>query len=93
MLQDRITPDDPRYRAVVEKRFNKRFTAKPDYVRLAHSTDDVVAAVAGAARENRRLAVTSGGLYFRDGYPRLQRTKARWDPRDVFHYALSIRAR
>jgi aclacinomycin oxidase len=32
-------------------------------------------------------------LYFRDGYPRLQRIKARWDPRDVFHHALSIRAR
>jgi aclacinomycin oxidase len=32
-------------------------------------------------------------LYFRDGYPRLQRVKARWDPRDVFRHALSIRAR
>jgi len=31
-------------------------------------------------------------LYFRDGYPRLQRVKARWDPKDVFHHALSIRA-
>jgi aclacinomycin oxidase len=31
-------------------------------------------------------------LYFRGGYPRLQRIKARWDPRDVFHHALSIRA-
>ena len=32
---DPIGPDDPRYRAVVDKRFNKRFTANPDYVRLA----------------------------------------------------------
>ena len=31
-------------------------------------------------------------LYFRDGYPRLQRIKARWDPRDVFRHPLSIRA-
>jgi len=31
-------------------------------------------------------------LYFRDGYPRLQRIKARWDPRDVFRHALSVRA-
>lgn len=30
-------------------------------------------------------------LYFRDNYARLQRVKARWDPRDIFHHALSIR--
>ena len=58
---NRIEPDDPRYRAVVDKRFNKRFGAKPDYVRLARSTDDVFAAVADAVREGRRLVVTSGG--------------------------------
>jgi berberine-like enzyme len=32
-------------------------------------------------------------LYYKENYPRLQRIKARWDPRDVFHHALSIRAR
>jgi aclacinomycin oxidase len=31
-------------------------------------------------------------LYHRDNYPRLQRVKARWDPLDVFHHALSVRA-
>src|SRR3954453_14399015 len=41
----RILRDDPRYRAVVDKRFNKRFTASPDYVRLVHSADEVVSAV------------------------------------------------
>jgi hypothetical protein len=30
-------------------------------------------------------------LYFRDNYPRLQPVKARWDPLDIFHHALSIR--
>jgi aclacinomycin oxidase len=57
----RIGPDDPRYLAVVEKRFNKRFRASPDYVRLVRSTDQVVSAVEEAVREGRRLAVTSGG--------------------------------
>src|SRR3989454_4687855 len=57
----RIGPDDARYRAVVDKRFNKRFSASPDYVRLVSSTDQVVSAVEEAVREGRRLAVTSGG--------------------------------
>ncbi|HTG33578.1 MAG TPA: FAD-binding oxidoreductase [Thermoanaerobaculia bacterium] len=57
----RIGPEDPRYLAVVEKRFNKRFRASPDYVRLVSSTDQVVSAVEEAVREGRRLAVTSGG--------------------------------
>ncbi len=57
----KIGPEDPRYLAVVEKRFNKRFRGSPDYVRLAGSTDEVVQAVDDAMREGRRLAVTSGG--------------------------------
>src|SRR3954469_5776802 len=56
-----IGPDDARYRAVVDKRFNKRFTGSPDYVCIAASTEDVVDAVQNAVRENRRLVVTSGG--------------------------------
>ena len=57
----RIGPDDPRYAEVVDKRFNKRFSAHPDYVQLAHSTEDVVSALEDAVREDRRLVVTSGG--------------------------------
>jgi hypothetical protein len=58
---DRILPDDPAYRTVVEKRFNKRYRANPDYVRLAGSTQQVISAVQDAVREGRRLVVTSGG--------------------------------
>src|SRR5438552_9979648 len=57
----KIGPDDPQYRAVVDQRFNKRFSARPDYVRLVASTDQVVSAVEAAVSEGRRLAVTSGG--------------------------------
>jgi FAD/FMN-containing dehydrogenase len=30
-------------------------------------------------------------IYYKDNYARLQRIKARWDPRNVFHHALSVR--
>ena len=30
-------------------------------------------------------------LYYKDGYARLQRVKARWDPLDIFNYSQSIR--
>jgi len=57
----RILRDDPRYRAVVDKGFNKRFTASPDYVRLVHSANEVVSAVQDAVSGHHRLVVTSGG--------------------------------
>src|SRR4051812_13285571 len=57
----RIGPSDARYRAVVDKRFNRRFTARPDYVRIAASTAQVVSAVEEAVTEGKRLVVTSGG--------------------------------
>ncbi|MEP7086177.1 MAG: FAD-binding protein [Gemmatimonadota bacterium] len=57
----KIPPSDPRFRAVVDKRFNKRFTAAPDYVCLATTTDQVISAVQDAVSETRRLVVTSGG--------------------------------
>jgi aclacinomycin oxidase len=31
-------------------------------------------------------------LYYQNNYPRLQRAKAQYDPRNIFHHALSVRA-
>lgn len=56
-----IGPDDPRYRAIIDRQFNKRFRGRPDYVCVVSSTDEVIAAVNGAVTEGRRLVVTSGG--------------------------------
>jgi aclacinomycin oxidase len=52
---------DPRYHAVVDKRFNKRFRARPDYVRLVDSTEQVRVAIEEAVREGRRVVATSAG--------------------------------
>ncbi|MFF5109577.1 FAD-binding oxidoreductase [Streptosporangium sp. NPDC000509] len=30
-------------------------------------------------------------LYYKDNYPKLQQVKAKWDPRNVFNHALSVR--
>ncbi|HEX7304144.1 FAD-binding oxidoreductase [Lentzea sp.] len=34
--------------------------------------------------------VSAQRLYYKDNYPRLQRIKARWDPRSVFRHALAV---
>ncbi len=60
-MDQRIGPGDSRYQAVVDRRFNKRFSARPEWVRLAASTESVVAAVNDAVSAGKRLVVTSGG--------------------------------
>src|SRR5258708_40172688 len=93
----RISTGDPRYLAVVDKRFNKRFRASPDYVRLVSSTEQVVAAVEDAVSEGRRLVVTSGGHclegFVSDPEVRviLDVSPMKRDPGNVFRHALSIR--
>jgi hypothetical protein len=57
----KIERGDPRYRAVLDKRFNKRFSANPDYVCLVDSPEQVRVAVEEAVSEGRRVVVTSGG--------------------------------
>jgi len=58
---NRILAGDPRYVAVLDKGFNKRFRAEPDYVCIAESTQQLIAAVEEAVNEGRRLVVTAGG--------------------------------
>jgi FAD/FMN-containing dehydrogenase len=58
---EKIRPEDPRYADLLRKGFNKRFTGKPDYVRLVGSTAQVIEAVQDAVRENLRVVVRSGG--------------------------------
>ena len=57
----RVERSDPRYRAVLDKQFNKRFRAHPDYVCVVESTEQVGTAIEEAVREGRRVVVTSGG--------------------------------
>jgi FAD binding domain/Berberine and berberine like len=61
MTPDKIGPDDARYADLVNRGFNKRFTGKPDYVRLVDSTEQVVTALQEAVQEGRRVVVRSGG--------------------------------
>ncbi len=56
-----IGPDDPRYAELSRRGFNKRFEARPDYIRLVSSTSDVIEAVQLAVRSRLRLVVRSGG--------------------------------
>jgi aclacinomycin oxidase len=42
--------------------------------------------------ELNRTGVSWSTIYYRDNYPRLQKVKKRWDPLNVFHHALSIKA-
>jgi hypothetical protein len=38
----KICAEHPQYVALLNKRFNKRFTARPDYLRRAASTEQVL---------------------------------------------------
>ncbi|MGV8093691.1 MAG: FAD-dependent oxidoreductase [Mangrovibacterium sp.] len=58
---EKITSDDIRYSDLAGKRFNKRFTGKPEYICLPESTKEVVEAVQEAVNGKGRLVVRSGG--------------------------------
>ena len=58
---------------------------------VVHGYDRTTADVDLADPQWNTTGVPWHALYYKDNYPRLQRIKARWDPRHVFHHALSIR--
>src|SRR5262245_58441225 len=57
----RLHPEDDRYRDVIDRRFNKRFTASPEYITVVHNSDEALEALSEAVRTDRRVVVTSGG--------------------------------
>ena len=57
----KIGPNDPRYAAIIDKQFNKRFRARPDCVRIVSSTEQLISVVEEAVKDGHRLVVTSGG--------------------------------
>ncbi|OKI01270.1 FAD-linked oxidase [Streptomyces sp. CB02923] len=60
-----ITADDPRYPNLVES-YNHRFVGRPEAIRFARSTAEVVSVVESAVAAGRRIAVRSGGHCFED---------------------------
>ncbi|MFI6053177.1 hypothetical protein ACIBCO_24230 [Streptomyces violascens] len=56
-----VTPDDPRHLDLTACGYNARFAAKPDSVRLVHSTGQAVQAVREAVSGGRGIAVRGGG--------------------------------
>ncbi len=58
---DPVTPDDPRYAALMDRGYNHRSRAMPERISLVTTTDDVVRAVDEALQADRRIGVRSGG--------------------------------
>jgi len=58
---EKITPSDPRYAYLAGKRFNKRYTGRPDVICLPSSTSEVVTAVQDAVDRQLRVVARSGG--------------------------------
>ncbi len=58
---EHIGPGHPEYIATINKQFNKRFSARPDYVQRADTTAAIEAAVQEAVDNKLRIVATSGG--------------------------------
>ncbi|SFM80216.1 aclacinomycin oxidase [Chitinophaga sp. YR627] len=60
--------------------------AQTDGAMINHPDTDL------ASPEWNRSGIPWHTLYYKDNYPRLQKIKAKWDPLNIFHHALSIQA-
>src|SRR3954463_8393523 len=56
-----VTPQDPRFAALVHRNFNRRFAGSPEYVRLVGSSEQVQQAVQEAVDQKLRVVARSGG--------------------------------
>ncbi|MYW67489.1 FAD-binding protein [Streptomyces sp. SID8379] len=56
-----VTSSDPRYVDLTARGYNARFAARPDSIRLVHTTAQVIAAVKDAVSGGKRIAVRGGG--------------------------------
>jgi len=56
-----VGADDPRYAQLLQRNFNKRFTGRPDWIRLVDSSEQVMAAVQEAVDGGLRVVARSGG--------------------------------
>nr|WP_232328061.1 FAD-binding protein [Kibdelosporangium sp. MJ126-NF4]CEL16448.1 secreted FAD-binding protein [Kibdelosporangium sp. MJ126-NF4]CTQ90400.1 secreted FAD-binding protein [Kibdelosporangium sp. MJ126-NF4] len=60
-----VSPTDPRYLDLT-RGMNQRYTAKPDYVSLPHTTDQVVSVLSTAMAGGKQVSLRSGGHCFED---------------------------
>ncbi|MFF9019535.1 FAD-dependent oxidoreductase [Streptomyces eurythermus] len=61
-----VKPTDRRYKDLLVRGYNRRFTGNPDYVRLVGSTAQVVQAVNEAVAAGKRVTVRGGGHCLED---------------------------
>jgi hypothetical protein len=61
-----VTPDDPRYADLVQRRYNLRLQGAPDQIHVVGSAEQTASAVQHAVRAGKRVAVRSGGHCFED---------------------------
>lgn len=59
-----VTPDDARYADMIRGHGNNRHVASPEAIRLPATTDQVIEIVSEAVRDNKRIALRSGGHCF-----------------------------
>ena len=62
----KVGRDDPRYRSLATRGYNRRFEGRPEHVWVVGTTEHVVRAVQEAVDGGKRITVRSGGHCFED---------------------------